>query len=353
VQGSANNIVNLPEIIQRDGMLEFATQKDFYAAINAFGKMSSEDRITWGLQNNFKTQQIIFDKICKAEDEFDAVYYAGIPETAKEEDLAKLGKVIAFSDMYIKYLNDDFIKQTVSDSEYSFYLNTLNRTASTVLNKAGMCLVNDTLYYYNNDSKKLIQKKYNSSNDIEDIKRLETSTADCECNVFDLNTDRADTYFFIDNIWTQSGLDQELQWTWYYDSANERFRHYVRMASAIDNYTLFVDYATYSVAEYKRKKKWKKKWKYRPIDFLEGKWDYWYGEYTNGAVWNSLDELSGGFPAGYYNNPNWMKNEIGNNLSPAGSYNLTDANEPIHIENMHIHGYFIGSTGNYHTNYFH
>jgi hypothetical protein len=314
--------------------------------------MSPDARITWGQQNNFKTPQIIFDEICKAENEFDEVYYANVPENATDEEMAQLGYTVVFSDTYTKYLNSGLISQIKDDYGYSFTLNTLDKLASYVLNESNMCLVGNKIYYYNNINGKLIQKKYNSVNDIEAVTRIESSDQNCDCNVFDLSSDRANTGFYIDNIWTQNGdLNNP---TWYYDSAQERFRHYVTMGSSIDNATLHCTFATYAEAGYKKKGKWRRRHKYRPIDYLEGKWDYWYTDANGNNIQNSLGALdnNNNESSGYNDNPNWMKNKRENYLEPTGTFNLKKPIEAIHIVNMKIHGYFIGSTGNYNTNYY-
>jgi len=363
-ESSTSNFADLSKIQQRDGMLEFATQEEFYNAMNTFGKMTSEQRILWGEQNNFRTQQIIFDEICKAEDDFDAVYYEGIPDTTTEEELALLGKSVAFSDMYTKYLQDGLIKQTVNDSGYSFHLDIFNPMFGYVFNLGSKCIVNDTLYYMNSSEKYLIQKKYTSINDIQDIER-NTSLDDRNYLVFYFYSNNRSqiSQFFIDNIWTQTGIDQDpeipsnngIGWTWYYDSANERFRHYVNFYSSvnIEQGYLHVNYYTESLAQYKGWFKWRQRNKYRPIDYHEGKWDYYYMTFGGGVIWNSFSGPGYTYGSPFIDNPYNMNNQLSENLEPTGTHLLTEVSDALEIENMYIHGYFIGSTGNYHTKYYH
>ena len=347
-------MIDMPDIQQKDGMLVFETQEEFYNAINKFGSMSAQQRIDWGVQNDFKTQKIIFDEICIAENDFDRQYFEGIDEKATLEELENLNRPIKFSNEYNEYLSKGFINQVVSDSGYSFNLNVLNPLMSNVLNEWSKCLVNDTLYYYSNNLKCLIQKRYEGLSDVEYVDRITNLDSNEDYLIFNLESDRSNNYFFIDNIWSQYGTDNENDWTWYYNSSDERFRHYVLLNSTVDSWSgvLYVDYRTEAIAEYRGWFKWRVRSKYKPIHSIEGKWDYWYGMYGNGAIWNSLSQ-SGGLSSPFYNHPTNQTNELGNNMEPAGTFNLVDVNEAIHIENMKVRGVFAGGCCGYSTNYYH
>lgn len=324
-----------------DGMLEFESFEAFNFTINTFSDMNEDERIAWGKENNFESQQIILDKISKAEDEFDDSYFKGIDEDLNTDQLSRVNKPIAFSGLYNHYLKLGFIKQVIEkDGSYSYSINVNEEPSAFVCNEEGFVMIAGIVHRYS--TKGLEFDVYNKSNNTRKTASKEEKSAHKPPGLND---------FYIDNIFAIQGTIANK--TWYYDSAKLRFYHFVRLVTCeLTTHKMSSLFSTVSKAERKRWGKWKVRNSYTPIKQISGSWDYsWDYWYPLGGTGTHTNALSLYCTNSVYWGPS-LSNFRGGYLCPSGTitsdYQIAD---PLRIHNMHIQGIFVGDTGNYQTNY--
>ncbi|MCG8327544.1 MAG: hypothetical protein MI974_07660 [Chitinophagales bacterium] len=356
--GTSNSIIET-----KDGMLAFKDQAQLDAAINLFASMTTKERITWGQQNQIKTLQIISDEISIAQNEFEKEYYKGIEPGLSIEELEKTGKPAKFCDLYNTYLKKGVITQIrEEDGSYSTHLSLLSPGIIFIANEQGFYIVNDSIHLRTNDF--LAIKKYEGGDDLKVLKNAEKDRNE-EIVFFNFKTgSRTTNQFYLDNIFGTHGTLGDP--TWYYESSHKRFKHYVDFKSSISEslFSMTTEFYTEARAEsrpywsWDKDKHWGTSNNYNPIDYINGSWQYswkrlnWetsFGQYF-------YNNLSGGTSdSPFMLNPPGTTNLLGTTLNPNGVHSLSYPyafDVPVLISQMHIHGYFPGVTGTYHTNYY-
>lgn len=345
-------IQSIDHLKQRDGMLVFKSHDDFHNAIKEFNKMDASKRIVWGENNQFQTQQIIMDNISRSEGDFDNQYFKGLDEDLTKSELEALGKPIEFSDVYKKYLAKGFISQTEEKDGFSYELAVNNQPSRMVCNEAGFVILNDSLYLF--EKNRLRIKRYTGTNDLDLLKS--NSISDEIIQVDYTSVSRSYHNFYIDNIFSPQGTFSNP--TWYYDSPKHRFRHFVRfLSSELSQTQMSVVYYTDTHSHKKRWWKWDYRNDWRPLQTINGTWSYSWDYWYNGTTLTYTNIFQPGYnPATHsYNYASFGgSNHSSSYLTPNGTvtsnYPIAD---PMRIHGMHIKGVWIGTTGNYTTNYYH
>lgn len=340
----------------KDGMLSFKSESDLYQTINKLASMSMQDRMQWGAEKQIKTLQMISDEIAIDQDAFETIYYQDIEEGLSIEALQATGKTVAFCDTYKKYLDQGIITEVIEeDGFYSYHLSLLSPSIVFVANEQGAYLVDGSLYLHTNDF--LAIKKYEGQDDIALLKvadRLERE----DIIFFDFqNNERIVNYFYKDNIFGTHGTLTDP--TWYYDDANRRFKHYVEFRSTVSASLLDMNNRFYTEARAERKRffQWKARSSYLPIEYINGQWSYsWYRKnWDTGLVQSFSNNLPGGVHySPFIFNPPGTTNLLGTTLNPYGYIPMSSPyrfDSTVLMDDMLIHGYFLGYTGTYHTNY--
>ena len=341
--------IALDDVKVQDGMLVFKSQEHLYTTINTFAAMSADDRMAWGEQNQVKTQRIILDEITEAQIAFEAEYYQGIEPGLSLEELQRAGVPVEVCDLYKEYLQKGIITQVQEeDGFYSYHLSLQSPSLVFIANEQGNYIVNDSIYLRTNNF--LALKKYEGKADIELLQRADQIESDAII-YFDFSEQNRTTHsFYYDSIFGSHGTLSDP--TWYYDSGKERFKHYVDFQSSISGSLTFMtsEFYTEALAQKKTLWFWHTSNNYNPIDYINGSWQYFWIRLN----WNTsqgtyfYNNLSGGNNSPFMLNPPGTTNLLGASLNPSGVYSLTlpyAFDIPVWIYNMHIHGFFPGSTG--------
>jgi hypothetical protein len=345
-------------IDNRDGMLYFNDNNELISTVNFLSNLSHEDRLEWNENHNIRTPQSIKDEALISQSALEESLFQNISPGLSFEELSSLG----YSPEFSSILNSEVDKGNLvlREDEYGFFSvePTLeNPVASFICNEEGFYIVNDTIVYTSNEF--IALKRYEGIADKELLQRADSELSQ-GVFFFDLQSEERTTHsFYMDNIWGNHGTISNP--TWYYDSSTERFKHFVDFESILGSniYAMTSYFYTEARAEQRRFWIWQTRNKYNPIDLIDGSWSYFWiklnwntsqGQYN----WNNLAGGTSGHPFPFQINPTGTTNLIATTLNPTGNYFLSSPyafDVPVWIHSMHIHGYFIGSTGNYHTNY--
>lgn len=346
VDYSNDEIIIMPQINKIRDVLVFESHEEIGIFINAFAKMSAEQKIEWGLENNFKSQQILLEELTKKQLEFGEKNYPGINPDLSIEELMDLGVHPRLCPEIENYVQKGMIVKTVEeDGSISFDLALEDKGMVHVTNLDGLVIIGDKLYQFKNN---LV--KYMPFSDVNDFERLKNTNQTSESQGIYVQSggDRS-PQFTVGNI-----FDQNCNcWIWYYNSSNERFCHYVVIQSNWDSYQnkVYSSYYNFEKAQKKILGVWIKTSGYKPLYYVEGTWSW---DLTiSGPTYPSGSGFSSGLSSPlyqYYGN----SNEELEYLYPYGYSNVGVgwSGDEVEIHNMHIHGTFWGGCCGYHTNYY-
>jgi hypothetical protein len=131
------------------GVLHFKTHDDFIAVANYLNSSGISVQMQLFEELGFKSQEMIFQEIGKAEDLFNNQFYKDVDEDISVEDLNKMQLGIEYSTLFKSYQDKGFLKVIKEeDGSESYYPNTINPSLMSVLSEEGFVIVNGLLMQY-------------------------------------------------------------------------------------------------------------------------------------------------------------------------------------------------------------
>lgn len=308
-------------INQENGMLSFENEKSMFDAINYFSKMESEERISWGRENNFKSQQIIMDELNLAQEAFEKTIFKDIPEDIEIEDMLQLGYQPQLCSQIENGIEDGILLKIIEEDGSLSYQLKVKNGSQYVINREGKVMINGEVFNYS-----------------------EKNGVAKSSWVLVYSDEKGNIFGDFPSV------------IWYYNSSNERFLHSYGTAlyEKIVSGERFIQHWFYtrSVAHKKSWGVWKIRSSYKPIKALTGTWDWTVCDVLNeGLIIDKPDFSLEEAPSGFYydfdhhNDAFVLLNPSGNCLEPVSTY------DRVEFIDANIKGVFWGGPSGYTTNY--